>query len=383
MFLCKSQKKRYWHILRSSDLIQGSNPLVSYATLLPPASPLNLGVTRSSVLGFLSFFNWALLLVPFIKFHHISFLSSPLTFAPNPRLIYSTITCTIPTWWFNKHLKLNMWTELLICPPQIVSPQFSSISVNDTMVYLVVLTKNKGILLDFSHLPPMFTSSAHPDGPHHLSPGLLRLPPNCGELPNKNTGCPDKFKFQMNGEWFYRPRRKDNKAESFASLKSVGDNGGGHGGWSWVVTLPVSLLFEVTHCYGLQVDGVFGLVGIMSSFKPCPPFLRSPSEMGSLPSWPQLPFQLAVPCGLMATRNPWAPVLLCATLRAPPSLWSFLEQSRGYRELGWVLQPLPVVSSHSLPISGKSQKIGRQARALLQVRGHRWSHPMVSHHASL
>lgn len=93
---------------------------------------------------------------------------------------------------------------------------------------------------------------------------------------------------------------------------------GGHGGWSWVVTLPVSLLFEerlmVTYCYGLQVDGVFGLVRIMSSFKPCPPFLRSPSEMGSLPSWSQLPFQLAVPCGLMATRHPWAPALLCATL---------------------------------------------------------------------
>lgn len=93
-----------------------------------------------------------------------------------------------------------MGTELLTFPPKIVSPQFFSISVNDTKIYPVVSTKHQGILLGFSPLPPMFTLSANSDGPHHLSPASFQLPPNCGELPNKNTEYPNKFEFQLNVE---------------------------------------------------------------------------------------------------------------------------------------------------------------------------------------
>ena len=126
------------------------------------------------------------------------------------------------------------------------------------------------------------------------------------------------------------------------------------------MALPVSLWFQerlvVAHCYGLQIDGMFGLVRITSSFHPCPPFLRSPSEMGSLHSWPQLPFQLGTPCALMASRHPWAPVLPCATLQEPHSL---LEQSKGYKELGGRVGSPSCGPIPQPPLLGKSQKKGR------------------------
>lgn len=58
---------------------------------------------------------------------------------------------------------------------------------------------------------------------------------------------------------------------------------GGSDGGRWPSL--VSLLFQqrlVTPYCGLQADGVFGLVRIMSSFTPCLPSLRPLSEMGNL-----------------------------------------------------------------------------------------------------
>lgn len=164
----------------------------------------------------------------------------------------------------------------------------------------------------------MFTPSASPDGPHHLSPGPLQLPPNWGELPNKNTGCPDKFEM-MN--YFTDPGRRITKQ---GVSQVCGDMVGGDDvsvslspSGSLSPSVPVSLWFQerqMAHCYGLQVDDVFGLIRITASFTPCPPSLRSPSEIGSLTSWPQMPSQLAAQYSLMATRHPRTPAPLCATL---------------------------------------------------------------------
>lgn len=78
-----------------------------------------------------------------------------------------------------------------------------------------------------------------------------------------------------------------------------------------VVVVVVVLVFVVSHgppCLSLvpgeagggpllwpPADGMFCLLRIMSTFHPWPPFLRSSSEMGSWPSWPQMPFQLGTP----------------------------------------------------------------------------------------